>query len=370
MKKYSVQLLLLFSICFAIIAMVTNSKKKIQTIKLNEYLLKYELIKQHGGWHYINSTRILKIGMRFPEIKQIKKRLLATGELGGLIENVTDSFDIKLENAVMVFQKNHTLNPTGIIDKNTLRQLNVDIDYRIHQIKINIERWKNLSSDLEDYYILVNLPAGKLELIKNDTAIMQMKVIIGRFYRKTPVLETSITTIDLNPNWVIPPGIFKKDFLPKLKSNPNYLQEKDMYVTKNNKVIYHEIHWEKIDPLNNPYTITQRPGPKNPLGVIKFIFPNKHFVYMHDTPDKYLFEKDKFTFSSGCIRLSKAIELGEYILQKDQNWTRNKLDSIISLNNRFTIKLVNPLKIYLCYFTAWVNEEGVLQFAEDIYKRD
>ena len=143
-----------------------------------------------------------------------------------------------------------------------------------------------------------------------------------------------------------------------------------MYIIKNNKIIYNNINWNTIDPMNNPYTIIQKPGTKNPLGTIKFIFPNKYFVYMHDTPDRYLFEKDKFSFSSGCIRLSKAHELGLYILKHDQNWTRNKIDSIIATNNLFKIKLQYPIKIYISYFTTWVNNEGTLQFANDIYKRD
>lgn len=370
MKKYAIQLLLVFSICFAIVSMSIKIQNNSQYNKLNDYLNTYEVIKKNGGWPTIKTTQTLKIGMRDPVIKSIKKRLSITREFTDAVEHATDTFDIKLENAVITFQRNHNLKATGIVDKKTLRELNVGIDYRIHQIKMNLKRWKNLPGKFEEYYVFVNIAAGNLELIKNDSALLTMKVIIGRYYRQTPVFSSQITMIDFNPYWAIPPGIFEKDILPKLKADPAYLEDRDMFVTQNNNVVSHPINWHTIDPANNPYTIIQNPGVKNPLGVIKFVFPNKYFVYMHDTPDKKLFERERFGFSSGCIRLSKAVELGEYILKRDQNWSRRKMDSLIAKEKNYKVTLLHPVKIYICYFTAWVNREGTLQFARDIYNRD
>lgn len=369
MKKYFYILLFILSVCFVLVSLNIKIEDNSQYNSLNEYLKQYEIIKKNGGWSKIKISQTLKIGMSYPEIKSIKKRLSISVELINELEYITDTFDIKLEKAVITFQKNHGLKSTGIIDKKTLSELNVSIDYRIHQIKVNMNRWKNFPNQTDNYYILVNIAAGNLELIENNSAKLKMKVIIGRYYRQTPVFLSYITTIDFNPYWVIPPGIFKKDILPKLKSNPNYVNERDMYVTQNNKVIKSKVNWNAIK-VDSPYTIVQKPGPKNPLGVIKFIFPNKYFVYMHDTPDKNLFEGDRFSFSSGCIRLSKAVELGEYILNRDKNWSRQKIDSLIVEGNNYKVTLLNPVKIYICYFTAWVNNEGSLQFTRDIYNRD
>lgn len=370
MKKYSIQFLLILSICFALVSMAIINKNNPSYNKLNDYLNTYEIIKKKGGWPKIKTAQLLKIGMCFPEIKSIKKRLSITGEYTDAIEHATDTFDVKLEKAVITFQRNHNLKTTGIVDGKTLRELNTGVDYRIHQIMTNMKRWKNFSGQFEDNYILVNIAAGNLDLIKNDTVQMNMKVIVGRYYRQTPVFSSNVTMIDFNPYWVIPPGIFEKDILPKLRANPDYLMDRDMYVTQNNKVVSHDINWKTIDPKSNPYKIVQKPGIENPLGVIKFVFPNKYIVYMHDTPDKKLFEANRFGFSSGCIRLSKAVELGEHILKRDQNWSRLKIDSIIARERNHKVMLLNPVKIYICYFTSWVSRDGSLQFAPDIYYRD
>lgn len=369
MKKYLYILLFILSVCFVLLSLHIKIPNNLQYNSLHEYLKQYEIIKKNGGWPKISTSQTLKIGMAYPEIRNIKKRLLITGELINSNEYITDTFDIKLEEAIIIFQKNHGLKSSGIIDKKTLNELNVGIDYRIHQIKVNMNRWQNLFKQFENYYILVNIASGNLELIENNSAKIKMKVIIGRYYRQTPVFTSYITTIDFNPYWVIPPGIFKKDILPKLKANPNYANERNMYITQNNKVIKSNINWNAIK-TDSPYVIVQKPGPKNPLGVIKFIFPNKYFVYMHDTPDKNLFEKERFSFSSGCIRLSRAVDLGEYLLNHDQNWSRYKIDSIIAEKNNYKVALLNPVKIYICYFTAWVNNERSLQFTRDIYNRD
>lgn len=370
MKKYSIQFLLILSICFALVSMAIKNQNNSQYNKLNNYLNTYEIIKKNGGWPKIKTAQTLKIGMYFPEIKSIKKRLSITGEYKDAIEQTTDTFDVKLEKAVITFQRNHNLKATGIVDKKTLRELNIDINYRIHQIMINMKRWENLSGQFEDYYILVNIAAGELKLIKKDSVMLNMKVIIGRYYRQTPVFSSHITMIEFNPFWIIPPGIFKKDILPKLKANPNYLNERNMYVIQNNIVVKSRINWNTIEPDNYTYTIVQKPGAKNPMGVIKFLFPNKYFVYMHDTPDKALFEKERFSFSSGCIRLSEAVELGGYILNCDQHWSRAKIDNFIAKEKNHKVMLLNPVKIYISYFTAWVSRDGSLQFAQDIYKRD
>jgi murein L,D-transpeptidase YcbB/YkuD len=198
-----------------------------------------------------------------------------------------------------------------------------------------------------------------------------MKVVIGRFYRKTPVFSADLTTLEFNPYWYIPPNIMRNDIFPKIRNDPSFIINNNIWVFEDGfRADPRLIDWQKVDENSNSYKFVQLPGINNPMGRVKFLFPNKYKVYMHDTPDKKLFESASPSFSSGCIRLSKAIELAKYLLKNDKNWGPELIDSLISKKKTVTITLSKPLKVYLQYFTVWVNEDGTLQFVPDIYKRD
>jgi murein L,D-transpeptidase YcbB/YkuD len=336
-----------------------------------EYLKKYQEISDNGGWEIIKYGKSIYLGSTDWRIKKIKERLIISGDLADTETFLNDSFDIALENAIKKFQTNHTLKPDGIIGVKTLHELNISVDDRIKQIKINMERWKNSSIGLENIYIIINVAAGKLELINQNISLLNMKVIVGRFDRKTPIFNSSLTTIDFNPYWNIPPGIIEKDIIPKIRKNPSFIYENNMNVYYNSKKINPEIIDWNIKASNKySYKITQDPGPENPMGFVKFLFPNKYFVYLHDTPSKKLFDKSTITFSSGCIRLSGAIDLAKCILKIDRDWEPTIVDSLIKTGKNLKIDLITPVKIYISYFTTWVNTNGELQFAPDIYKKD
>ncbi len=342
-----------------------------QYSQLKEYLIKYKEIQKNGGWPIIKAGKKIGLGVSDPCIKKLKQRLLISGELIKIQEIITDSFDIELENAVKQFQNNHELDVTGIADEKTIQELNISVSSRIHQIEINMKRWQEMPPEFEKQYLFVNIAANKLEFVENDLSIISMKIIVGRFYRKTPVFNSDLTYISFNPYWIVPPGIMKKDVLPKIKKDTSFIQKNDMVVFQDNKKInYADINWDKIDSNSSQYKIIQNPGRENPLGVVEFSFPNPYYVYMHDTPFKKLFEEASPAYSSGCIRLSKAVELAKYLLNKDKNWKEDKIDSLINCGKNNKVYLEKPIKVYITYFTAWVNKKGVLQFAPDIYKRD
>jgi murein L,D-transpeptidase YcbB/YkuD len=348
-----------------------DKQENAQCRKLEKFLNMYNEIKLNGNWDHIDEGINLSLGMVDPSIRNLKQRLYITKELIAIPKNTSDTFDLALENGVKLFQNNHGLKITGIADIKTIRELNISIVRRIHQIELNIERWKKMPPEFESLCILVNIAAGSLDVMIQDSSALNMKVIVGRLYRKTPVFNADMSYIEFNPYWVIPPGIMKKDILPKLKADNSYIETHHMQVFDNDKKINASaINWNNIDPDHCAYKIIQSPGSENPMGVVKFSFPNKYYVYLHDTPSKSLFEFSSLTFSSGCIRLSKAIELAKYLLEQDKKWNVTKTDSLIHTGKNKKIYLDKPIKVYITYFTAWVNKDGDLQFAPDIYKRD
>lgn len=251
-----------------------------------------------------------------------------------------------------------------------------NINQRIKQISINMERWKQLPADMEKQYIMVNIADFKLEAKENDSVILDMNIIVGRRYRNTPVFSSTIIYLEFNPYWYIPPGIMKKDIIPKIKEDPEYLNKMNIRLIKKGtqvkageKIDPKTINWEDMTK-DFPYHMIQKPGPDNPMGIVKYIFPNGYNVYLHDTPAKELFDKPSPMFSSGCIRVSKARELSIYLLKSNQDWNADRIDRTIKSGKTMKVDLAEPVRIYIQYFTAWVNKKGELQLREDIYNRD
>lgn len=343
------------------------------------YLLKnslktYDSIAKQGGWDSIPTTKdSIKLGKTNSIISQLRRRLETEGYLLKEEGIKTDSFDIKIKDALENFQKNNGLKVTGELNSKTTSMLNISVEKRINQIKINMERWKKSQKRIEKEYIFINTANFTMEVIKNDSIVLKMKTVVGKPYRSTPVFNSKMTYIVFNPKWNIPVKIIKKDILPLAIEDSSYLQKKNIRIFKSDNGIRKEIssdsiNWSEISIKKFSYQLVQDPGTDNSLGVIKFIFPNSYDVYMHDTPSKKLFEKTERTFSSGCIRLSNAFGLAEYLL-KDK-WDRNKIIKTIASGETVSINLSNPINVYIEYFTAWVDEKGKTQFRKDIYKRD
>jgi murein L,D-transpeptidase YcbB/YkuD len=238
-----------------------------------------------------------------------------------------------------------------------------------HQIAQNMERWRWLPQDLGRRYLLVDVPAHTLEVIEGDQPVMTMRVVVGKPSWPTPLLSSTVSQVILNPDWRVPPNIAAQELLPILRANPGYLAQHNMKVSYGaQEVNPRSINWGKVSAKNFPYRLRQEPGPKNPLGNVKFMFPNRFAVYLHDTPSRHLFAKAERALSHGCIRVEKPAELAEYALRGV--WSRERITASMGQRTSRTVALPQPLAVYLVYRTVLVKDDGTVQWQPDIYGYD
>lgn len=342
--------------------------------KLRNKLKRYKEIKENGGFIKINGDQLLEIGTENDAVYNLKVRLKQTGDYDYKLEE-NNVFDKKLEEAVIKFQKRHGLKPDGVVGKNTFKALDKSVDSIINTIIINMERLRWLPKDLGKTYILVNIADYKLQVIENNENVFSSDVIIGREQRMTPVFSNNISYVVFNPYWNLPRSISIRDKLPKIKKDINYLTDNNYRVFKweDSKLVevnYKEIDWQNLNYNNFDYFLRQDPGPNNALGRVKFMFPNKYSVYLHDTPTKGLFSRHYRSFSSGCIRLEDPFKLAEYIFRKNKSWDEDKINQILETNKETTVYLENKIPIHIIYLTAWVDDQNKLNLRNDIYQRD
>lgn len=240
---------------------------------------------------------------------------------------------------------------------------------QVRQIAQNMERWRWLPQELGRRYILVDVPAYTLQVVERDQPVLTMRVVVGKPSWPTPVLSATMSHVVLNPDWRVPPSIAAQELLPILRSNPAYLTQHNMRVSHGpHSVDPQRIDWGKVSTKNFPYRLRQEPGPKNPLGTIKFMFPNRFQVYLHDTPSRTLFAKPARAFSHGCVRVEKPTELAEYVLHGVLS--RDRLLASMKQRTSRTIVLLEPVPVYFVYRTAWVKDDGTVHFQPDIYGYD
>jgi len=335
-------------------------------------LAKYRSIKANGGWPEIPEGPTLKPGMDDRRVVALRKRLLATGDLNNDKSNIESLFDDKLTQAVMAFQVRHGLEADGLVGQQTLQTMNISIDERIDQIRVNIERGRWVLKDLTDDFVLVNIAAFRAFLVRDDNIVWDTKVMVGKTYRKSPIFKASMKYLVFNPTWTIPPGIMRRDILPKSRKDPEYVRSKGYVVLDRDgkPVDYDNIDWVNATPRNFPYIVRQPAGPNNALGEVKFIFPNSHFVFLHDTNHRELFVKPERAFSSGCIRVENPFELAELILNDSNKWNQQRFSEIVQSGKTQTVHLDEPLPVLLLYWTIVVNPDGTVSFLKDVYDRD
>jgi murein L,D-transpeptidase YcbB/YkuD len=329
-----------------------------------------------GGWPMIPSGKILKKGDSSSRISILQKRLLLEGDLQSDVKDIqANVFDASLEKAVLRFQIRHGLTPDGIVGPQTLAALNCSSEDRLATVFVNLERWRWLPRDLGRRYIIINIAAFELEAYQNGQPVLKMPVIVGEDYAMTPVFSKDMTYLVINPYWDVPSGVLARKILPKIKEDPDYLVAKHFEAIKsiNGRLIKIDpktINWAKINADNFPGRLRQTPGPWNALGRIKFIFPNKFSVYLHDTPERHLFQKSVRAFSSGCIRVKKPIELALYVLKNDRSWDRNRIEQAIDSGKTIVVLVKDPVTIHLLYWTFWVDSQGKANYRQDIYDLD
>jgi len=301
-----------------------------------------------------------------PAIIDIKKKLLYWKDLESN-DSITSKYDNETVEAVKKFQTRHGLIADGIIGKTTVTALNFTKEDRKHQIIANLERWRWFAKSFPQNYVLINIPNYSLDVIEDQNIVMSKRIVTGKINRKTPVLTSVLQTVVFNPTWTIPPTILKEDIIPELTKNRNFLDDKSItiYDYKNN--IVDSQKWDEKKP--NGYRYVQDPGYYNSLGVVKINFPNHHSIYLHDTNHRDLFDRNNRSLSSGCVRIQEPLDLVEHILNDPENFSKEKIDSIVTTKKTLFIGIKKRYAIYLWYWTAWSDNDELI-FRTDIYNLD
>ena len=321
---------------------------------LKDQLSNYLAIAKNGGWPQVNSVKKhLKKGVSSPDIVIIKKRLMLTGDLAG--NDTSQVFNDTLVMAVKNFQARHGYRETGLISDSLIKEMNVPVTKRIEQLLMNMDRMRWLANEPTGNLIVVNIPEFVLHVYEGKQKAFDIDVVVGKEGHNTMMFNGDLNQVVFCPYWNVPPSIVAKEIIPAMEKNRNYIAKENMEITGNDDGL----------PV-----VRQKPGPKNALGKVKFLFPNSFNIYFHDTPAKSLFEKDKRAYSHGCIRLKEPEKFANYVLRNQPEWTPEKINEAMNSGNEKYVKVKDPIPVVITYYTAWVDDNGRLNFREDIYGHD
>lgn len=320
----------------------------------------------HGGWPQFPEGPTLKPDMRDARVPVLRQRLLAAGLSPG--EDSGDLYDSALVNAVKQFQRDQLEETDGVIGNATRAALNIPIQRRIEQVRADLERARWLLHDVRGNFVLVNAASFKVSFYRGDIPVWNARVQVGMPARDTPIFKSRITHVTFNPSWTVPPTIFRKDILPKVRRDPSYLEKNRIRIfdDRGQLLLPAQIDWK--NPGN--ITLRQDAGEGSALGRAAIRFPNPYSIYLHDTPHQELFSSNQRTFSSGCIRVERAIELVELLLDDDVNWNRSAIDAVIATDKTRNVNLAHPLPILLAYWTVETAADGRISFKPDVYARN
>lgn len=321
---------------------------------LKDQLGRYLTIARNGGWPQINDIKKpLKQGTSSPDIVMIKKRLAITGDLPG--NDTSQVFNDTLAIAVKNFQARHGFSETGIISDSLIKEMNVPVVKRVEQLLMNMDRMRWVAHEPNGHLIVVNIPEFVMHVYEGKQKVFDIDVVVGKEGHNTMMFNGDLNQVVFSPYWNVPPSIVAKEILPAIEKNPNYLAKENMEITGNDDGL----------PV-----VRQKPGTKNALGKVKFLFPNSFNIYFHDTPAKSLFNKDQRAYSHGCIRLREPEKLANYVLRNQPEWTPEKISEAMNSGDEKYVKVKNPIPVVITYYTAWVDENGRLNFRGDIYGHD
>jgi murein L,D-transpeptidase YcbB/YkuD len=337
--------------------------------RLKGALATYREIAKQGGFPVIPKGPALKPGMHDKRIPLIRQYMFLTGDLPAGANKEGDLYDADLVAAVKWFQARHGLTDDGIMAQSSFDAMSVPVAARIRQLELNLERRRWMDDDLGAYYILVNVADQELKVVKDGKTIHVAKVVVGKPYARTPVFSEKMKYVVLSPYWNVPPNIANNEYLPKLKRNPGVLSREHIRVfnAAGGEVDPYSVNWSALSRM--PFSLRQDSGGKNALGKVKFMFPNRFNVYLHDTPSKSLFNKDLRIFSHGCMRVQNPLDLAALLLA-DQGWSRERIDATVAEGHERIINLKTQVPVHVTYLTAWVNKDGAVNFRRDPYNRD
>jgi murein L,D-transpeptidase YcbB/YkuD len=322
--------------------------------RLRDAMTRYEDIAAHGGWPVVGKQ--LHKGAQGADVTRLRARLAAEGDLAPAADPATANlYDSAVVEGVTHFQARHGLDTNGKVDAPTLAELDVPVQERVRQLQVNLERRRWLPADFGPRYIAVNIPDFRMKLVEDGQTSLEMKAIVGKApHNQTPELSGRITFMVLNPSWNIPDDIVNHEIKPAMAKDPGYLARKRIEVTR----VGSQTRWRAL------------PGTTNPLGQVKFVFPNPYDVYLHDTPADSLFDSSRRALSHGCVRLEKPLDLANALLRDDPKWTPDAVQDALATGESHVVSLHNPLPVHLLYLTAWVADDGTVQFRHDVYGRD
>lgn len=336
---------------------------------------RYQEIVNAGGWPAIPAARSIRIDDDDERLPLVRKRLAVTGEFQKRTASIGDFMGgDDLETAVRRYQENNGLRPTGRLDKYTLQTMNIPAQARLQQLRINLERMRDLvGQKLEDRYIVVNAASFQLEAVDRSEVEQRHRVIVGKPDRQTPTVKAHVRAINFFPYWRVPDSVASLDLIPKLQREPEYLQKEQIRVLTGSfngqEIDSTRIDWRTADA--HKIKFRQDPGPQNALGLMRLDMPNEHGVYMHDTPMKQLFNSRGRSFSAGCVRVQDVFKLGEWLARNEPGWGEpGRVRDVIDRGQPLDLTLSRPVTVYFSYITAWAEPDGRIAFRPDIYGRD
>ncbi len=336
-------------------------------VALQQGIERYRQIVAAGGWPAVPTGSTIRLGDAGSEVALIRRHLALSGDLAG--DNRSSRFDQEFQDGLGRFQIRNGLRVSGFVDSRTLAALNVSAAERLQQLETNLARVRSLMRiNNAPRYVLVNVPAYTLQAVDNGTVALDSNVVVGKPTRATPAVSASIIEVNFYPSWNVPTSIAKADLIPKLQKDPAYfVNEHFSVLAGSGEIDPHSIDWSRPQAAN--YRFIQKPGSFNALGIVRINMPNKHTVYMHDTPLKQLFNQSQRAFSSGCVRVERVLDVVAWLLAP-AGWSPGKVQAAAEEGRKIDVKLPRPVPVHFVYLTAFVTENGAVQFRPDIYGQD
>lgn len=330
---------------------------------------KYSMIVANGGWPVVPGNERLRVGMKSQVVPILRQRLMISGDLPQGVGSST-AFDTYVDAAVKRFQARHGLPADGVMGNMTYKALNVSADVRLGQLNTNLQRLGKLANVDQTRFVMVNIPAAQIEAVENGRVVQRHTAVVGKIDRQTPILTSKIHEVILNPYWTAPKSIIRKDIIPLMRKDPQYLTKNKirLYNAQGQEVPPETVDWATDDAVKLMFR--QDPGKINAMASTKINFHNKHAVYMHDTPQKSTFNNLMRFDSSGCIRVQNIRDLDVWLLKNTPGWDRQTLENTIKSGQNNPIQLADPVPLYFVYISAWSTSDGIAQFRDDIYKMD
>ncbi|MEX0759613.1 MAG: L,D-transpeptidase family protein, partial [Tistlia sp.] len=361
--------------------------------RLRRTLAELRQVAAGGGWTRVPEGETLDPGMRNPRVVLLRERLagrdpavetpageaVGASSVGAAGADKSDPahFDQALERAVRSFQQRSGLAVDGRVGPKTLAALNRTAAELVEVVQANMERWRWLPQDLGPRYLLVNTAGYDLRVVEDGEVVLRMPVVTGTPARATPMFSAEMSYLEVNPTWTVPPTIFAEDYLPELREDPGYLarQRITLYASWSESAVPidpYSIDWHAVraSPRSLPYRLVQSPGPHNALGRIKFMMPNRHTIYLHDTNHPELFSRSRRALSSGCVRLARPDDLAKLVLKDAEGWDMERLQALYASGESDRISLQRSWPVHMVYFTVWVDGDGTTHFYDDVYGRD